>query len=154
MKKNQTLLPLLWTWKEKHTIPTSMVLHKRKLGEDIVEGCDGWEWGQYLLRNRKFYSHGLICFRKKIWILPVTSEYKDIRCTWLWNFFFFVFYSYVIVNIRELGIDTLKLCEQEEIEMLKLAQTMFDTKLPPGVKMLQPFSEGSSIKKISVRVCC
>ncbi|KAK1363238.1 AarF domain-containing kinase [Heracleum sosnowskyi] len=54
-------------------------------------------------------------------------------------------------SFRELGIDTLKLCEQEEIEMLKLAQTMFDTKLPPGVKMLQPFSEGSSIKKISVR---
>lgn len=59
----------------------------------------------------------------------------------------------MIGNIRELGIDTLKLCEMEEIEMLKLAQTMFDTKLPPGVKMLQPFSEGSSIKKISVRVC-
>lgn len=66
---------------------------------------------------------------------------------------FFAFYCYVTGNIRELGIDTLKLCELEEIEMLKLAQTMFDTKLPPGVKMLQPFSEGSSIKKISVRVC-
>jgi hypothetical protein len=36
--------------------------------------------------------------------------------------------------------------------MLKLAQTMFDTKLPPGVKMLQPFSEESSIKKIAVQV--
>lgn len=29
---------------------------------------------------------------------------------------------------------------------------MFDTKLPPGVVMLQPFSEDSSIKKIAVRV--
>jgi aarF domain-containing kinase len=36
--------------------------------------------------------------------------------------------------------------------MLRLAQTMFDTKLPPGVSMLQPFSEESSIKKIAVRV--
>lgn len=36
--------------------------------------------------------------------------------------------------------------------MLKLAQTMFDTKLPPGVLMLQPFSEESSIKKIAVQV--
>lgn len=29
---------------------------------------------------------------------------------------------------------------------------MFDTKLPPGVKMLQPFSDESSIKKIAVQV--
>uniref|UniRef100_M1C8P7 Ubiquinone biosynthesis protein coq-8 n=1 Tax=Solanum tuberosum TaxID=4113 RepID=M1C8P7_SOLTU len=34
--------------------------------------------------------------------------------------------------------------------MLKLARGMFDTKLPPGVKMLQPFSEESSVKKIAV----
>lgn len=53
---------------------------------------------------------------------------------------------------RELGIGTLSKCENEQDEMLKLAQTMFDTKLPPGVTMLQPFSEGSSIKKISVEV--
>ena len=30
---------------------------------------------------------------------------------------------------------------------------MFDTKLPPGVAMLQPFAEDSSIKKIGVQVC-
>jgi len=54
-------------------------------------------------------------------------------------------------SYRELGIDTLSKCEDEQNEMLKLAQTMFDTKLPPGVTMLQPFSEGSSIKKISVQ---
>lgn len=29
---------------------------------------------------------------------------------------------------------------------------MFDTKMPPGVTVLQPFSEDSSIKKISVEV--
>ncbi|KVH98157.1 Protein kinase-like domain-containing protein [Cynara cardunculus var. scolymus] len=32
-----------------------------------------------------------------------------------------------------------------------LAQVMFDTKLPDGVKILQPFSDDSSIKKIAVR---
>jgi len=53
---------------------------------------------------------------------------------------------------RELGIDTLSKCENEMQEFFRLAQTMFDTKLPPGVAMLQPFSEGSSIKKISVEV--
>ncbi|OIW18298.1 hypothetical protein TanjilG_31438 [Lupinus angustifolius] len=53
-------------------------------------------------------------------------------------------------SYRELGIDTLSKCENEQQEMLKLAQTMFDTKLPPGVVMLQPFSEESSIKKIAV----
>ncbi|KAL3512599.1 hypothetical protein ACH5RR_025316 [Cinchona calisaya] len=54
-------------------------------------------------------------------------------------------------SFRELGIVTLTKCEDEQKEMLKLAATMFDTKLPPGVTMLQPFSEESSIKKISVQ---
>ncbi|KAI9108821.1 hypothetical protein K1719_020126 [Acacia pycnantha] len=54
-------------------------------------------------------------------------------------------------SYRELGIDTLSKCENEQQEMLKLAETMFDTKLPPGVAMLQPFSEDSSIKKIAVQ---
>ncbi|KAJ6888844.1 hypothetical protein NC652_029824, partial [Populus alba x Populus x berolinensis] len=53
-------------------------------------------------------------------------------------------------SYRELGIDTLSKCENEMQELFRLAQTMFDTKLPPGVAMLQPFSEDSSIKKISV----
>lgn len=59
---------------------------------------------------------------------------------------------FLLLFCRELGIDTLSQCENEQQEMLKLAQTMFDTKLPPGVKMLQPFSEESSIKKIAVQV--
>ncbi|CAL5374233.1 unnamed protein product [Camellia sinensis] len=55
------------------------------------------------------------------------------------------------LSYRELGIHTLIKCEDGQKEMLKLAQTMFDTKLQPGVKMLQPFSEESSIKKIAVQ---
>ncbi|GMP35403.1 hypothetical protein CsSME_00007848 [Camellia sinensis var. sinensis] len=54
-------------------------------------------------------------------------------------------------SYRELGTHTLIKCEDGQKEMLKLAQTMFDTKLQPGVKMLQPFSEESSIKKIAVQ---
>lgn len=54
-------------------------------------------------------------------------------------------------SYRELGIDTFSNCEDEQRELFKLAQTMFDTKLPPGVTMLQPFSEESSIKKIAVQ---
>ncbi|KAI3512837.1 hypothetical protein L1887_20157 [Cichorium endivia] len=54
-------------------------------------------------------------------------------------------------GFRELGIDTLSLCSNEKVELFKLAQVMFDTKLPPGVKVLQPFSEDSSIKKVAVR---
>ena len=54
---------------------------------------------------------------------------------------------------RELSIETFSRCENELQELFKLAQTMFDTKLPPGVVMLQPFSEESSIKKIAVQVC-
>ncbi|XP_047316864.1 aarF domain-containing protein kinase 1 [Impatiens glandulifera] len=54
-------------------------------------------------------------------------------------------------SFRELGIGTLTMCEDEQKELFKLAQTMFDTKLPPGVTMLQPFAEGSSIKKIGVK---
>ncbi|XP_023733568.1 uncharacterized protein LOC111881408 [Lactuca sativa] len=54
-------------------------------------------------------------------------------------------------GFRELGIDTLSMCSDEKTELFKLAQVMFDTKLPPGVKVLQPFSEDSSIKKVAVR---
>lgn len=54
-------------------------------------------------------------------------------------------------SYRELGIGTLSKCEDEEKEMLALAKSMFDTKLPPGVTMLQPFSEDSAIKKIAVQ---
>ncbi|XVF11606.1 hypothetical protein REPUB_Repub08aG0041600 [Reevesia pubescens] len=54
-------------------------------------------------------------------------------------------------SYRELGIGTVSNCENEQQELFRLAQTMFDTKLPPGVVMLQPFSEDSSIKKIGVQ---
>ncbi|CAN1251541.1 hypothetical protein LINPERPRIM_LOCUS7754 [Linum perenne] len=55
-------------------------------------------------------------------------------------------------SYKDLGIKTLiKSGSDENLEMLKLAQTMFDSKLPPGVDTLQPFSEDSSLKKLSVQ---
>lgn len=54
-------------------------------------------------------------------------------------------------SYRELGINTLSKCPDAQKELLRLAQSMFDTKLPPGVTVLQPFSEESSIKKITVQ---
>ncbi|GMH01191.1 hypothetical protein Nepgr_003030 [Nepenthes gracilis] len=57
----------------------------------------------------------------------------------------------VIESYRELGMVTVSKCENYPQELLKLAQTMFDTKLPPGVTILQPFSEESSIKKVPVQ---
>ncbi|KAL8140850.1 hypothetical protein V2J09_006871 [Rumex salicifolius] len=54
-------------------------------------------------------------------------------------------------SYRELGIKTMTTCKDEQLELLRLAQTMFDTKLPPGVTMLQPFAEESSIRKIAVK---
>ncbi|KAJ9568241.1 hypothetical protein OSB04_004207 [Centaurea solstitialis] len=54
-------------------------------------------------------------------------------------------------GFRELGIDTVNLCENEREELFNLAQVMFDTKLPPGVKMLQPYAEDAALKKIAVQ---
>ncbi|RWR83771.1 hypothetical protein CKAN_01254200 [Cinnamomum micranthum f. kanehirae] len=54
-------------------------------------------------------------------------------------------------SYKELGIQTLSTCADEQRELLKLAQTMFDTKLPPGLTMMSPFSEEASIKKIAVQ---
>ncbi|KAL2932804.1 Protein ACTIVITY OF BC1 COMPLEX KINASE 8 chloroplastic [Bienertia sinuspersici] len=45
-----------------------------------------------------------------------------------------------IESYRELGIETLCKCDNEQDEMLKLAQTMFDTKLPPGAFPEELFS--------------
>ncbi|KAL9228423.1 hypothetical protein vseg_004008 [Gypsophila vaccaria] len=55
-----------------------------------------------------------------------------------------------IESFRELGIGTLIKCKDEREEMLKLAKGLFDSQLPPGVTALQPFSEESSVNKVSV----
>ncbi|CAI9113035.1 OLC1v1013564C3 [Oldenlandia corymbosa var. corymbosa] len=59
--------------------------------------------------------------------------------------------SRAMESFRELGIITLSKTDDGEKELLKLAANMFDTKLPPGVTVLQPFSDDSSLKKLSVQ---
>ncbi|KAI3499526.1 hypothetical protein L1887_35327 [Cichorium endivia] len=54
-------------------------------------------------------------------------------------------------GLRELGINTLSMCDDEKSELFKLAQVMFDTKLPPGVTMLQPYAEDATLKKVAVQ---
>lgn len=57
----------------------------------------------------------------------------------------------VAETFRELGIDTVSNCENAQEELFKLAQVMFDTRLPPGKVLMQPFAEDSSIKKVGVQ---
>uniref|UniRef100_A0A6V7QWG7 Protein kinase domain-containing protein n=1 Tax=Ananas comosus var. bracteatus TaxID=296719 RepID=A0A6V7QWG7_ANACO len=59
--------------------------------------------------------------------------------------------SRVAQSYKELGIETLATCVNVQQELLQLAQRMFDTKLPPGVTVMTPFSEESSLKKVAVR---
>ncbi|XP_074570087.1 uncharacterized protein LOC141826703 [Curcuma longa] len=54
------------------------------------------------------------------------------------------------ISYKELGIDTFNHADEDD-ELLKLAQRMFDTKLPPGVTVMSPFAEDSSLKKVSVQ---
>ncbi|CAM8920971.1 unnamed protein product [Rhodiola kirilowii] len=54
-------------------------------------------------------------------------------------------------SYRELGIKTVYNCEDERGEIVNLAFAMFDTKLPPGMTQMTPFSDDSSIKKIGVQ---
>ncbi|MQL83232.1 hypothetical protein Taro_015722 [Colocasia esculenta] len=54
-------------------------------------------------------------------------------------------------SYKELGIETLSNCTDEEKELFRLAKTMFDTKLPPGVTAMSPFADDSSLKKIGVK---
>ncbi|XP_020882632.1 uncharacterized aarF domain-containing protein kinase 1 isoform X2 [Arabidopsis lyrata subsp. lyrata] len=58
--------------------------------------------------------------------------------------------SGVSQSFWEMGLHTVAKCVNEQQELLRLAQTLFDTKMPAGQTVLQPFSDDSSIKKIAV----
>eukprot|EP01018_Ginkgo_biloba_P022718 Gb_06997 [translate_table: standard] len=53
-------------------------------------------------------------------------------------------------SFRELGIRTTKDAADDPDSFRKLAQMMFDTKLPPGVKMATPFGDDSSLARVPV----
>ncbi|KAJ3678196.1 hypothetical protein LUZ60_001999 [Juncus effusus] len=60
-------------------------------------------------------------------------------------------FSRAVDSYNELGIDTVSNCDEREAEFLKLSLRMFDTTMPPGVSVLSPFSEESSLKKVAVQ---
>ncbi|WOK94515.1 hypothetical protein Cni_G03219 [Canna indica] len=57
----------------------------------------------------------------------------------------------VKLSFKELGIKTLNIHADGDQELCKVAQRMFDTKLPPGKTVVSPFSDESSLHKVSVQ---
>ncbi|KAM0923145.1 hypothetical protein ACQ4PT_005707 [Festuca glaucescens] len=53
-------------------------------------------------------------------------------------------------NQRELGLETSSIVDNELEELFELSLRMFDTRLPPGVTVLSPFAEDSSLTKVGV----
>ncbi|KAH7664219.1 Cadmium-transporting ATPase protein [Dioscorea alata] len=53
-------------------------------------------------------------------------------------------------SYKELGIETRSNCDDEQRELFHLAERMFDTRRPPGVTIMSPFAEDSSIRKVGV----
>uniref|UniRef100_A0ACD5XER5 Uncharacterized protein n=1 Tax=Avena sativa TaxID=4498 RepID=A0ACD5XER5_AVESA len=53
-------------------------------------------------------------------------------------------------SLRELGLETSSMVDNELEELFELSLRMFDTRLPPGVTVLSPFADDSSLNKIGV----
>ncbi|TVU36132.1 hypothetical protein EJB05_18048 [Eragrostis curvula] len=54
-------------------------------------------------------------------------------------------------SFRELGIKTWAIADNELEEFFQLSLRMFDTRLPPGVTVMSPFAEDSSLTKVGVQ---
>ncbi|KAK3166258.1 hypothetical protein QOZ80_1AG0043440 [Eleusine coracana subsp. coracana] len=54
-------------------------------------------------------------------------------------------------SFRELGIKTSTIADNELEELFQLSLRMFDTRLPPGVTVMSPFADDSSLKKVGVQ---
>ena len=57
-----------------------------------------------------------------------------------------------IKYFRELGIRTWAISDNKLEELFQLSLRMFDTRLPPGVTVMSPFADDSSLTKIGVEV--
>ncbi|WVZ67761.1 hypothetical protein U9M48_016801 [Paspalum notatum var. saurae] len=53
-------------------------------------------------------------------------------------------------SFRELGIKTWTITDNKLEELFQLSLRMFDTRLPPGVTVMSPFADDSSLTKIGV----
>ncbi|KAL6613986.1 hypothetical protein ACP70R_036256 [Stipagrostis hirtigluma subsp. patula] len=54
-------------------------------------------------------------------------------------------------SFRELGIKTWTIADNELEELFQLSLRMFDTRLPPGVTVMSPFADDSSLHKVGVQ---
>ncbi|CAA7400708.1 unnamed protein product [Spirodela intermedia] len=52
-------------------------------------------------------------------------------------------------SFKEMGIET-GTCGADQGELVNLARGMFDTRLPPGVQVMSPFEDDSSLKTVGV----
>jgi hypothetical protein len=59
---------------------------------------------------------------------------------------------FIVVHGRNLGIETVQRVEKDSDSFRALAILMFDTKLPPGVAIANPFADDSVLNEISVKV--
>ncbi|ONM35464.1 Protein kinase superfamily protein [Zea mays] len=55
-------------------------------------------------------------------------------------------------SFRELGIRTWAISDNKLEELFQLSLRMFDTRLPPGVTVMSPFADDSSLTKIGVEL--
>uniref|UniRef100_A0A804QWV9 Protein kinase domain-containing protein n=1 Tax=Zea mays TaxID=4577 RepID=A0A804QWV9_MAIZE len=55
-------------------------------------------------------------------------------------------------SFRELGIRTWAITDNKLEELFQLSLRMFDTRLPPGVTVMSPFADDSSLNKIGVEL--
>ncbi|OEL25363.1 hypothetical protein BAE44_0013619 [Dichanthelium oligosanthes] len=55
-------------------------------------------------------------------------------------------------SFRELGIKTWTIADNKLEELFQLSLRMFDTRLPPGVTVMSPFADDSSLTKIGVEL--
>jgi len=53
-------------------------------------------------------------------------------------------------GFRELGIKTRTIADNKLEELFQLSLRMFDTRMPPGVTVMSPFADDSSLTKIGV----
>ncbi|KAF8755797.1 hypothetical protein HU200_011269 [Digitaria exilis] len=53
-------------------------------------------------------------------------------------------------GFRELGIKTTTIADNKLEELFQLSLRMFDTRLPPGVTVMSPFADDSSLTKVGV----
>ena len=58
-----------------------------------------------------------------------------------------------MIYFRVLGLKTWSIADNELEELFQISLRMFDTRLPPGVTVLSPFADDSSLTKVGVEVC-